>query len=239
MIWESGPWKREVWRTAESLARRRTQRCWPQSSLCALEMDLFGALYAVRKLMEARKLSDDVVGRTVAVDTYPPRGKQIHLMNWDKIHELYDLEAGPRHEELSVNDFANQVIHSYVFVPVTSLDGLQGFFLASDHQRARGLHHVTVDRVIELLRAVGADDITDMRQVIDPSRGDWVIIEARDRTREQLLAAVAAGRLTQAEALSLMQPEAWESIGVTTAHPKRHVHSECGKRPRRREGRLE
>jgi len=97
MIWE--PWKRELSSVAESLQRRRTQRRWTPSSFYRLEIELFGAFYAIRKLIEGRKLSDDVVGRTVSVETYPSRGKPIHLMNWDKVDELYDLDARPCIEE--------------------------------------------------------------------------------------------------------------------------------------------
>ena len=59
MIAESYYWKRELLRVAARLRRRLTQRRWPEASFSVVEMDLMVGFYAIRKLAEAKKISDE------------------------------------------------------------------------------------------------------------------------------------------------------------------------------------
>lgn len=175
MIWESGPWKREVWKVAEKVDRRRSQRRWPAASFSLLEMEFFGAFYAVRKLIEARKLSDEMIARRVCVQVFAPRGNPVHFMNWDKLDELYDLDASEGTDQVALREFANQAIHSYVFVPSVTNEGLEGFFVSSDRNRTQRLWYANAKDVVQVLREVGNDDIRELEMHFSPKEGGWII----------------------------------------------------------------
>ena len=137
MIWESWPWKRELQRTASELRRRRTQQRWPEASLVKIERMVFIAAYSVRKLLEAHKLSDEAEEMKIHVTLFPPTGDTVDSLNWHRLDELYRLDT-PRHEEVSLRDFCNYFIHSFLFV-VDASDDFRGAYVTSDRSRRRGL----------------------------------------------------------------------------------------------------
>ena len=120
---------------------------------------MFFAAYAVRKLAEARKLSDEVEGHAIKGWAYPGTGKPVHLRNWDRLTELYDLSE-PKSIQLSLTDFCNQFIHSFVFmVGMTESGGLQGFYVASDRVREKRLLYFELNEITTALGKVVNDDI--------------------------------------------------------------------------------
>ncbi len=176
MIWESHPWKHRIAQKAASLRRRASQRRWPLSSLPLLEEEVFVGAYAIRKLLEARKLSDEVESLRVPVETFPATGVTVDLMNWDKIDLLYDLTR-PGRDSLSLQDFVNQMIHSFVFMrSVTDEGGLAGLFFTSDRQRRKRLSLVTLEDLVSVFDQVASDDIVSGSMERNPASGeiDWV-----------------------------------------------------------------
>ncbi len=61
MIWASYPWKEELLRIATRLEKKQKQRRWTERTEANLEKDVFIGCYALRKLMEAHKLSETVL----------------------------------------------------------------------------------------------------------------------------------------------------------------------------------
>lgn len=163
MIWESWPWKAEVARLAKRLKMRKSQKRWTEATGARVEQEVFYLAYAIRKLLEAKKLSDELEAHPVKVVQHPPTGRAVDFMNWHKIDELYDLSK-QTNKTLSVRDWCNQVIHSFIFI--VSCDdnsaGLAGLFLSSDRQRTKGVFYVSVDEILALANAVVHDDIVHM-----------------------------------------------------------------------------
>lgn len=75
MIQDSVPWKEELLRIAIRLERRRTQERWADRSGYLVERDVMVSSYTIRKLVEATKVSDKLVGRSFTVAMYPLIGK--------------------------------------------------------------------------------------------------------------------------------------------------------------------
>jgi hypothetical protein len=71
VIGDSVPWKIELLRIAARLERRKTQKRWTQQTTFLVERDIMIAAFAIRKLTEAHKLSDDVARREVVVIQHP------------------------------------------------------------------------------------------------------------------------------------------------------------------------
>jgi hypothetical protein len=74
VIAESHCWKRELLRIAARLTPRLKQRRWAPASSSAVKKDVMIGFYIVRKLVEARKVSDSVAQRKVECRAYPSTG---------------------------------------------------------------------------------------------------------------------------------------------------------------------
>jgi hypothetical protein len=163
MISESWSWKRQIARRAEALRRRKVQKRWSNESFAGVEQDIFLAAYAVRKLIEAYKVSDELDSSSLTVTTHPHCGLPVDLMNNHRIIDLYDMSAMDE-ATVSLRAFCNQIIHSFVFVPVLAENGgLCGFFVASDWEKDNRLFYFEIDAVIGMLSRVVADDIVTLR----------------------------------------------------------------------------
>ena len=75
MIDDSVPWKNELLRIAGRLERRRSQKRWTGKTSFLIERDIMVAAFAIRKLIEAHKLSDDVTSHQVAVMRHSLSGR--------------------------------------------------------------------------------------------------------------------------------------------------------------------
>jgi hypothetical protein len=127
-----------------------------------VERDIIVSAYAVRKLLEAGKISDEVESISLRAQAHLPRGRTVDLMNWHTIGELYDLSRHTK-VDLSLRDFCNQIVHSFVFVlSFAAPGGLAGFFVASDREKERRLLHLPIDTVADALLRVADDDIATL-----------------------------------------------------------------------------
>lgn len=176
MIWESHYWKEDLARLADRLRKRAQQRQWSERSLAKLEKDVFIGFYAVRKLLEAKKLSEREANRVIPADSFCNTGRQrITLLNWNtKFAEAFDFEK-PKKVKLSITFLCNQVIHSYVFKEVFDEEGLLiGIFISSDRERSRKLYFVAMTELIRLFAMIGKDYPSHSEYQFDPSTGDYI-----------------------------------------------------------------
>jgi hypothetical protein len=175
MITDSYYWKRELLRAASRLRRRLTQRQWPDASLSAVEIAVMVGFYAIRRLAEANKVSDNIIARNIAMTAYPATGKPVHRRNTHKIDKLYNFEA-PRQEHRSLAFVWNQVIHSYIFQPTLSdIGGLDGVLFCSDRERNTLLYELRVSDVIALFEEVGSNDPGSIHSVFDKAKQEWEV----------------------------------------------------------------
>jgi hypothetical protein len=161
VINDSVPWREQLWRSADELDRRKTQRRWTDRTSFLVEREIMVGCYGIRKLHEARRVSDALaackweVTRHVLTSARRP-DIWARATPW----EYYDLPHGTS-AMLSITELCNQVIHSYIWMlSATEAEDFDGIYVASDRQRLSGLFFVPVDRFIELFRAVGSEDIS-------------------------------------------------------------------------------
>jgi len=148
--------------------------------LAKVEADVFLAAYTVRKLIEAKKVSDETEAQKITAQAHPLIKGPVDHWNWHKIDELFDLQRS-RVVQMNLLAFCNQVIHSYVFVPVMDEDGLEGFFVASDRERRSQLLYFKLLDVVGALEGVAADDILSNRTELDPAAGERVVVHKSNR----------------------------------------------------------
>ena len=173
MIWESAYWKDDLLRLTRILKQKRHQKIWRESSLAIVEKTVMTGFYIIRKLMEAKKLSDTIVSQKIPTQRHQHRGKPVALVNWHRIDRHYDLE----HRSLtqrSLKWLCNQMIHSYVFI--VSLDdknSLDGLYFASDRERNKAIHHLSLEKVIEVFESVGKNYPCSSRFVFNTKTQDY------------------------------------------------------------------
>jgi hypothetical protein len=164
VIADSVPWKRDLLRIAAALEKRKVQARvhWTERTSFLVERDIMIGAYAVRKLVEARKLSDELCAERVAVRRHALKGSPPDIWNRDDFWDHYDMTNGKR-VPLSLTDLCNQIVHSYVWMMSATEDWLfDGIYVSSDRERMRSLYFIGVDALIDVFRSVGMDDVVSL-----------------------------------------------------------------------------
>lgn len=174
VISDSIPWRVELARIASRLERKSRQARWTDRSTFLTERDLLLAGYAIRRLTEARKLSDTLVSTPVPVLRYPRVGAVPDVYNKEDIDQHYALDT-PVKTQISLGHFCNQLVHSYILMhsfddiiePVEQADGtlsaglryFNGAFVASEHERHKHLYFFSLEIITTICRKIATEDI--------------------------------------------------------------------------------
>jgi hypothetical protein len=161
LIDDSIPWKEDLGKIAARLEKKRSQQRWTERSGFLVERDIMIGAYAVRRLIEASKVSTPLMATSTNVLAYPLTGERIPDA-WSRVRfwEFYDMDS-PSRESLSIRGVCNQIIHSWMWCLSASKDGRQfdGVYIASDKTRGTKLYHISVDSLISIFRLVADEDI--------------------------------------------------------------------------------
>lgn len=176
MIHESSYWKNYLLKLASTLERRLIQTRWGDKNLFVVEREIFLGFYAIRKLIESKKISDSVTLRKHKLKEFPYSGNPESLFTHMSESE-YDLTGGEE-AYLTTVELCNQFIHSHHFLPFLP-DGkhLIGFFFCSDRKRTSGIYLITIFDVVDLYRSVGSNYPTAMRREQLPNGKHIISIE--------------------------------------------------------------
>jgi hypothetical protein len=191
VINDSVPWKEELLRVAARLEKKKSQPRWTERSGFVVERDVMVSAYAIRKLEEARKISDASVAGGVFVARHALVGKVPDIWSRHEIWNHYDLGAG-ENVQLSLIELCNQFIHSWIWMLNGTENGkeLDGIFVSSDRGRRRCLYYVRIDVLIELFREIGSERIVDATLERDAISGEMRItnlVAAPRDTRRPLM----------------------------------------------------
>ncbi len=173
MIWNSAYWKEELFRHANRIRHHQTLKKWAERSSAGLEKDLMIGFYSVRKLIDAHMVSDEIRDRPLCLKAYPWTGRPVTYLNWEKIDQKYDLEH-PVQVTKPLIWVANQMIHSFAFIP--GFDGggmLVSILFNSDRTRRKHLYSISVDEIISLFEQVWANDPASLQCQFNVETGDY------------------------------------------------------------------
>lgn len=171
MIHESHPWKQDIARTAAYFSRLGTAANLTERQRVAIEKRTFLTFYSIRKLIEAKKLSDQVTSQRISVIIYPPTGHPVTHINWHRSDEHFHLDQ-PHSESWDLLRLCHQFVHSYVFhIMESETGGFLALMVASDHQRTKGLLRLDIADVVPLFHSVASDDVVSMRWQRDIKTG--------------------------------------------------------------------
>ncbi len=182
MILESRFWKDDLLRLADRL---RWARGAPPSSMqtyVTIEKAVLLGAFITRRLVESHKVSDGTSSIRLRVARVPNRGQRVTLANSDRLDELFDFGRRTR-ARLTLRDFCNQAIHSYVMAVYTSgaAKRVAGVFVASDRQRNRSMYAVSLLELERAFRKVARDYPSLWAGVFDDKLGDYRVTVLADR----------------------------------------------------------
>ena len=175
MIWDSRYWKTDLLKYARDLRRRRTQRRWSDSSFARIERNVMLGFYAIRKLIDAHKLSTHLVEQLISFSCFPSKGTRVTLFNSSCVDKHYDF--GKKAElKKDLVFVCNQVIHSFVFeFEILAKGSLAGILVSSDRERCKRLFRIPVGEVIRIFERTGNDYPHSMAAEFCEKRGDYVV----------------------------------------------------------------
>lgn len=168
MIAECAPWKDELLKDADLIERWAAKTRPSERGSILIERKVFVSAFAMRKLIECEKVSNEIEGRSVRAERFDLQPGQ--KLDWWKRHsfwEAFDVEA-PATCSLGVRDLLDIIVHSKVFSErVYAEDDLRvsGFFVTSD-RRDNHLWLVSLTAYTELMRRIG-NDYPNFRIVFD------------------------------------------------------------------------
>ena len=170
MIYESWPWRRDLMRDADILDRWAAKSMSERRSVL-IEKKVFVAAYAMRRLLQAGKLSTSTDRKPVTVDQFPsikPIGKQDR---WD-FHLHYDIAAGSS-STLPAYRLLDLIIHSFIFAEwQDEVNNRLMIAFTSDRTRDQHLYLVALTDFVDLIRFVATDDPEMIVWKRDPNTGE-------------------------------------------------------------------
>lgn len=176
MIWESWPWKAALLTDAHKLGGLVIGEDDDEAAV-EFERSIFLAGFTIRKLLEARKLTDRLAVADVKCLRYPliDHANIPDRMNKDKFHEFYDL-SGAKSGTAKLEFLANQLIHSFIFAAIVTDGGsapAEGIFVNSDYDRSRFLYRYELAELIRIMQQVGNDEVVLSKSTLNEN-GEWV-----------------------------------------------------------------
>lgn len=179
MIWDSQPWKASLIKDADELSVLRLNYEGDDvEAEIAFEKTVFVAGFAIRKLLEAKKLTQRVENLDVKCHKsrlIDPKKIPDH-MNWHRPDEFYDHKT-ERKANVKLWFFVNQLIHSFIFALIVDLDKdeqVHGFFVATDKDRGKFLYRYEIGELIRVMKIVGNDEVVPSKMERD-EKGDWIV----------------------------------------------------------------
>ncbi|MFI6779300.1 hypothetical protein [Nocardia sp. NPDC050412] len=161
MISDSIPWKDELLKIANRLEAKTMQKRWPERSGFLVERDVMLSAYAIRKLIEAFKLSDALRDKQFPVEQFDMIGPK--APDWYtrvEFWEFYDMD-NPSPHLLTLRELCNQIIHSWMWqISADEHTNLfDGFLVSSDRESRKRLFFVNATTYIERCREIGNEDV--------------------------------------------------------------------------------
>jgi hypothetical protein len=163
MLDDSFPYKRQLRRDLGAV--RNTGLIDDDRAWLRFERFVFWSAFVIRKLSEAKKLSDEFEGERFKITRHPATdldGFQDH-MNAHRVESHYDF-AKSEVRTVAPLWIASQLVHSFSFLPEIDDAGRPaGLYFNSDRSRKTSLFHLPWGEFERLILLTCDDDIVAMR----------------------------------------------------------------------------
>ena len=137
-----------------------------EQALIAVEKFAFLSAFIIRKLLEAKKLSDELESVKVSVRKFERINfdREITYLNWDHVEQFYDL-TDPVSDNISVRTLCNMLIHSFIFLADDTKETpeINIMLFNSDFTKDKALYEIDLATYFELVESVANDNVASMR----------------------------------------------------------------------------
>lgn len=122
----------------------------------------------IRKLIEANKISEELLNKNYPIISFKRNQKQMTVLNCYEIEKLYDLDQANK-SSVSIKNLSHILIHSYHFIPYYNYPNTElaveeekptGFYYTSDKIKQDNICLITLNQYFEILREIIFDFIT-------------------------------------------------------------------------------
>lgn len=163
MLDESFPYKEELRRELDAVNGKVLTE--DDGAWIAWERFVFWSAFVLRKLAEAKKLSDEFEAERFKVVRYPTKGEDLlqDFMNAHKLETHYDLSA-PENRTVDPIWIGSQLVHSFTFIPqIDDAGQASGLYFNSDRSRKESVFFIEWDEFARMLESLANDDVVSMR----------------------------------------------------------------------------
>lgn len=124
------------------------------------QRDFMVSALAIRRLLDAHKISDALRRRQIPVTKFPLAGTPPDLLSPADVGDAYDFANGSR-VTLTIVKHCQQFIHSFVFTFSCdeAADLFDGVYVASDFDKGKFLYRVAASDYITTCRDIGVEDV--------------------------------------------------------------------------------
>lgn len=125
-----------------------------------IEHFFFTSSFIIRKLMEAHKLSGELLSQNYPSSRYLRSNTDTSIDRWNKhrIEDFYDTE-NPQQASINIPNFCNYFIHSFIFINLKSDQKCQGVLVNSTKIKDQYLYYVLQDTCFTLITDVIEDQV--------------------------------------------------------------------------------
>lgn len=178
MINESQYWRDDLQKNISFLFEKLDQKVWREASFAAVEKRIMLSCYIARKLSEASKIPSSLYSADVPLYSYKSKGNPVHLMNWHRIDDLYEVQDAQK----TIKPFSyivNQIIHSFVFSFVfNDQSRLDGVIFNSDRSKNKQLYMMRIRDFIDVLSPIAGCYISSSIFELNDD-GELVVVHAQ------------------------------------------------------------
>lgn len=139
----------------------------------------------VRKLIESKKLTNELVSTKIKGNKMPNIGKEIHLFNSYRFYEYFDFD-GSQKVGFEMIFLCNQIVHSYIFSPFfhetdkNKPAELAGIHFCSDAHKNNWLYEIEIGVVIKLFESVGNNYPSAGKYRYNSNKKDYDVVNSDD-----------------------------------------------------------
>jgi hypothetical protein len=158
VIEDALPWKEELVKVADRLEAKTKQARWTDRTGYLIERDFIVSAHAMRKLVDSRSVSDELIQRRIPVRRYDLTGKPPDSRCPADIEDCYDFQNG-RRNTLTPEVLCHEIVHSFVFIFFCgeTADLFDGIYVSSDRAKKKHIYLVLASDFIALCSDMGSE----------------------------------------------------------------------------------
>lgn len=169
---ESEYWKEDLLNLAKSLSDKGVKKRITIRFLCVTEKQIVISFMIIRKLIELRKISDELREMHLRV-SFSKANTNINFHNRFDFLENYD-HKNERSEEKDIKFICDQFIHSQVLHLFLEKNREKSdIYVTSDHKMKKEIYRITTPEIVRVLKIFGKNYPSEMHTLWNEEKKDY------------------------------------------------------------------